>query len=176
MQATFVGGISVTTNYWTFNGQAVPGCTYPEGSGDSGDPCYTIHFWNKTSGGGAAVQLSAANTSYLTFNYVEMEGTGQGFPNNNSTADKCGTDNCGAWGDNAIYTGGSHTDNLYVGHSYAHHTGNTQFQMNGATNNTLTWEYNWIAHNHTGTKRHSRRSLFPVRFKRFNPLQRFSGR
>jgi hypothetical protein len=143
-QATFIGDNHFNSDYWTVNGQAVPGCTYPEGVGDSGDPCYTIHLWNKTDTIGAAV--SAANNE--TFKYVELEGTGQGFPNNNSTSDKCSTNNCGVWNDNAI-AGSPNT--LYVGYCYVHHTGNTQFQMNNTPPpNGHTYEYNWISYNHTG--------------------------
>jgi len=143
-QATFIGNSFVSTDYWTFDGQAVPGCSYPEGSGDSGDHCYTIHFWNKANSSGSAI--TAANSVSLI--YVELEGTGQGFPNNTSTSDKCNTNNCGAWADNAI--AGS-PNNLYVGYSYVHHTGNTQFQMNNTPAPTgHTYEYNWISYNHTG--------------------------
>jgi hypothetical protein len=149
-RATFIGGATVSTSYWTFNGQPVPGCKYPEGSGDSGDPCYTMHFWNKTNPAGTAVFISASN---LTFKYVEMEGTGQGFPNNTSTSDRCLADSCGSWGDNAITTGNvsqGQDDNLYVGYSYVHHTGNTQFQLNWNYHNNATFEYDWVSYNHTG--------------------------
>jgi hypothetical protein len=40
---------------------------------------------------------------------------------------------------------------LYVGYSYVHHTGNTQFQMNNTpAPDTQMYEYNWISYNHTG--------------------------
>jgi hypothetical protein len=139
-QALF-GESTISTDYWTFNGQT-RGADWQSG--------YNLKFWNQSDASGAAILLNVANTSHITFQYVELEGTGAGFPNNNSTADKCTSNNCGVWADNAIYTGSNHTDNLYVGYSYAHHTGNTQFQMNGAVNNTATWEYSWVSYNHTG--------------------------
>ncbi len=80
--------------------------------------------------------------------------TGGTFPNN-TTADHCSSSwDCGTspgpYWDNAIYTGSSYTNNLYVGYSYIHHTGNTQFQMNGQVNTNLIWEYDWVSYNHTG--------------------------
>ncbi len=146
-QALFLGS-PITTGYWTFDGQQ---------RGSDWQSGYLLKFWNKSNGTGAAVDLSGANTSNLTFRYVEMEGTGNlggAFPNNTS-ADRCGSPwDCsapgGPWWDNAIYTGGAHTDNLYLGYSFVHHTGNTQFQMNGAVNQGSVWEYNWVSYNHTG--------------------------
>jgi hypothetical protein len=143
-QATFIGTNQISSDYWTINGQAVPGCSYPQGKGDSGDPCYTMHFWNKIAQQGAAINVAANNVRLI---YLEIEGTGQGFPNN-STSDKCSDNNCGVWTDNALV--GAPND-LYVGFSYVHHTGNTQFQMNNtpAPRNHL-YEYNWVSYNHTG--------------------------
>jgi uncharacterized protein YjdB len=149
-QATFIGDNAITTDYWTFNGQS---------RGSNWQSSYTLKFWNQNDGSGAALNLSSVDN--ITLKYVEIEGTGNGFPNN-STADKCnpngGTGSCpsdsgGTWEDNGIYEA-SPDSNLYVGYSYIHHTGNTQFQMNaapgGAVNNTLTWEYDWVSYNHTG--------------------------
>ncbi len=145
-QALFTGG-GITSDYWTFNGQS-RGADWQSG--------YTIKFWNQSTPQGASMTLGTGSSgvSNINFRYVEFEGTGAGFPNNNSTSDKCNTDNCGIWMDNAIYEN-QPVSNLYVGYSYAHHTGNTQFQMNvtgpgGAINQTVTWEYNYISYNHTG--------------------------
>jgi len=141
-QALF-GPSSASTDYWTFNGQS-RGADWQSG--------YNIKFWNQTNGGGEAFYIGG--NSNISFIYVEMEGTGAGFPNNNSTADKCSSDNCGVWADYALFEG-SPVSNLYVGYGYYHHTGNTQFQMNdtgsgGSVNNNVTWEYNWVSYNHTG--------------------------
>jgi uncharacterized protein YjdB len=150
-QATFIGDNAISTDYWTFNGQS---------RGSDWQSGYTIKFWNQKDGSGAALNLSGV--SNIALEYVEIEGTGDGFPNN-STADRCnpngGTGSCppdngGVWVDNGIYEGSPDT-NLYIGYSYVHHTGNTQFQMNasgsgGSVNNNTTWEYDWISYNHTG--------------------------
>jgi hypothetical protein len=142
-QAVF-GETEITTGYWTFNGQT---------RGSDWQSNYTLKFWNQSDDEGSSITLSTAATN-VTFEYVEVEGTGMtggAFPNN-STADKCDTDNCGVWSDSAIYTqvGSDIADNLYVGYSYIHHTGNTTFQMDDGVNSNLTWEYNWISYNHTG--------------------------
>ncbi|MGO9640551.1 MAG: chitobiase/beta-hexosaminidase C-terminal domain-containing protein [Candidatus Acidiferrales bacterium] len=142
-QAVF-GETEITTGYWTFNGQT---------RGSDWQSNYTLKFWNQSDDEGSSITLSTAATN-VTLEYVEVEGTGMtggAFPNN-TTADKCDTDNCGVWADNAIYTqvGSDIADNLYVGYSYIHHTGNTTFQMDDGVNSNLTWEYNWISYNHTG--------------------------
>jgi hypothetical protein len=141
-QATFIGDNFITTNYWTFNGQS---------RGGNWQSSYTIKFWNQSDGSGAALNISGVTGA--TLEYVEVEGTGDGFPTNNSTADFCAYATCGIWNDNGIYEGTPDT-NLYIGYSWVHNTGNTQFQMNaapgGAVNNGTTWEYDWISYNHTG--------------------------
>lgn len=142
-QALF-GESAVLTDYWNLNGQT-RGADWQSG--------YTIKFWNKTDGSGADMQISGNHD--LNFDYIEMEGTGEGFPNNTSTSDRCSQENCGVWTDFGIYESVP-VSNVYVGHGYYHHTGTGQFQMddtsNGGTgiNNNMTWEYNWISYNHTG--------------------------
>jgi hypothetical protein len=140
-QAVF-GESTFTTAYWTVDGQT---------RGSDWQSSYSIKFWNQSDGLGAAIGISATN---LTFEYIEVEGTGAGFPNNNSTADKCTTDGCGVWQDEGIDNGqaaaiGS-TNYLYVGYSYVHNTGNNPFHVNAWTDDYFTMEYNWIAYNHTG--------------------------
>ena len=129
---------SITTDHWIFDGQS-RGLDWQSG--------YTLKFWNQTSSQGGAINLGTHDrgVSNISLRYVELEGTGAGFPNNTSTADKCSEDNCGIWQDNALYESQPVSD-LYVGYGYAHHTGNTQFQMNatgpgGSINQNVTWEY-----------------------------------
>lgn len=141
-QAVF-GSSFVSTDYWTFNGQA---------RGSDWQSGYTIKFWNQSNPSGAA--MTVGGNSAMNFQYIEMEGTGAGFPNNTGTSDRCNTNNCGSWADNGIYEN-SPISNLYVGYSFVHNTGNTQFQMNvtsngGSVSNNTTWEYNWVSYNHTG--------------------------
>jgi hypothetical protein len=148
-QATFIGNTTVSSAYWVFNGQAEPGCSYPSNNSPS---CYSMRFWNQTNTTGAAINISATN---LTFEYLEVEGTGMtggAFPNN-TTADRCSSNECGSVTDNAFYTatsGNNTASNLYIGYCYVHHTGNTQFQLNTYYHNNATFEYNWVAYNHTG--------------------------
>lgn len=150
-QATFIGDNSITTDYWTFEGQT-------RNSNWQGG--YTLKFWNQSDSAGAAMLLSGVN--YETFDYVEMEGTGDAFPNNTSTSDRCnpsgGTGTCpadgGTWQDNGVEELVPDT-HLYFGHGWYHNTGNVTFQMNdtgsgGSANNYGTWEYNYISYNHTG--------------------------
>lgn len=141
-QAVF-GPSAISTDYWIINGQ-VRGSDWQSG--------YTMKFWNQNASSSSAITLGGNND--ITFKYVEMEGTGAGFPNNTSTSDRCSTNNCGVWSDDAIIEN-SPVTNLYVGYGYEHNTGNTTFQMDtegsgGSVNNNLTWEYNWISYNHTG--------------------------
>jgi hypothetical protein len=145
-QALFAG-IGITTDYWTFNGQS---------RGKDWQSGYTIKSWNQSAAQGAAVVLGTGSSgvSNVNFQYVELEGTGAGFPNNNSTSDKCNVNNCGVWADYGLYEN-QPVSNLYIGHSFVHHTGNTQFQMNatgpgGSINQNVTWEYNYVSYNHTG--------------------------
>jgi hypothetical protein len=130
----------ITTDYWIFKGQD-RGSDWRSG--------YTLRFWNRNDPAGAAVVIGGNHD--LTFDYVEIEGTGMtngAFPNN-ATADRCTVNGCGKWFDNGIYASGA-VSRLYVGHSYVHHTGNTQFQMNAAVSDHAVWEYNWVSYNHTG--------------------------
>ena len=143
-QATFIGVNQVSTSFWTFEGQS---------RGSDWQSGYNIKFWNQSNATGWAVGIAG---THITFDYVELEGTGMtggNFPSN-TTANKCSTDGCGTWNDNAINnqpsTGNNTTSNLYVGHSWAHHTGNTQFQLNTFSHSTATFEYNWVSYNHTG--------------------------
>jgi hypothetical protein len=134
------GESTIATDYWKFEGQS---------RGSDWQSGYTLKFWNEKDPTGAAVVVGGNHD--LTFDYVEIEGTGMtggAFPDN-TTADRCSDNGCGTWFDNGIYAAGE-VSRFYVGHSYVHHTGNTQFQMNVTVNNHVTWEYNWVSYNHTG--------------------------
>lgn len=140
-QATFIGQSNFSTNYWTVDGQK---------RGSDWHSSYLLKFWNQSSGSGSAIIIGGTN---LTFQYIEDEGTGEGFPNNTGTRDRCNTDNCGIWQDNAFYNGGAAnnaTNNLYVGYSWIHNTGNTQMQLNSNSQSGMIFEYNWMSYNHTG--------------------------
>lgn len=136
----------IKSDGWTFNGQA-RGADWQSG--------YSLKFWNQSDPSGAAMALGSyeGGVRDVSFLYVEMEGTGAGFPQN-ASADRCSTDNCGMWEDKGLFERYP-SSNLYVGYSFVHHTGNSQFQMNnvgrdGLVNEKLTWEYNWVSYNHTG--------------------------
>ncbi len=140
-QALFGSTVAITTSYWTFNGQAVAGCTYPSNN----DNCYTMKFWNQTSQSGAPFMITGSN---LSFEYLDVVGSGLNggaFPNNSSVGDAWSDD---AWLNTGTTTNG--TNNLYIGHCYIHHTGNTQIQLNAGSESGLTFEYNWMSYNHTG--------------------------
>lgn len=150
--ALFSGDDNINTDYWTINGQAVPGCTYPSNNAS----CYTIKLWNQTDTGGDIVGLGGG-VGHITMEYLELEGTGMtggAFPNN-TTADKCTTDGCGAVSDVGINEPTSPVNNIYFGYSYIHHVGTNMFLFNvtgvgTSVNQTVTWDHNWFAYNHTG--------------------------
>jgi hypothetical protein len=129
-QTVFNQPMSITTGYWTFNGQT------RNSDWRSGYLLKWDNTGNSSTCSGGNVNISG-NPAGLTFKYVEMKGTGTGVA--------CG----GGLGDNAIYTTSGAVSNFYFGYSYAHDTGNTQFQMNAAVTNTAMWEYNYIYRNHT---------------------------
>lgn len=148
-QAVFTGGstattwpgVTITTDYWTFNGQT-RGSDWVSG--------YNLKFWNQDNGSGQAILIPQTTTN-LTFEYVEIEGTGMtggAFPNN-ATADKCNANDCGVWGDVGIFAY-PEANNFYMGYSYLHHTGNEQISMNQGVSQTSLWEYNLFAYNHCG--------------------------
>lgn len=146
-QAVF-SPIAITTSNWVFDGQS---------RGADWQSAYTMKFWNQSVPGGAAVVLGTyqSGVNNVSLRYIEVEGSGAGFPNNTATTDKCSVDNCGVWDDNGIYEA-QPVSNIYVGYSYLHHTGNAQFQFNATSNggtginSNLLVEYSWVSYNHTG--------------------------
>lgn len=140
--------INESTDYWIINGQAVGGCTYPTNN----TSCYNIYVHNTQSTTGSSGTDINFSGAHETFEYMNVEGTGNNggaFPGN-ATADKCNPSTaCGVWYDNA-FTNGSSSGSIYIGYCYIHHTGNTQMQVNNGNPDTFTFEYNWMAYNHTG--------------------------
>lgn len=117
---------TVGTDYVTINGQ-IRNADWRSG--------YTVKFWNKTNITGCAIRITGKN---LAFRYIEIQGT----TNIQMSGD---TD-----GDNGICNRINQTNNLYVGYSYVHETGNTQFQLNYGNSTGFICEYNYIYKNHTG--------------------------
>jgi hypothetical protein len=128
-QALFMGETYFTTGYYLIDGQA-RGSDWRSG--------YTLRFWNSTDLSGAAIHLQASN---ITMRYVEIQGTtNMRDPNPNGTS----------LGDNGVYTDAvSGLSNFYIGYSYIHETGNTQFQMNLGVGDGFTCEYNYVYLDHT---------------------------
>lgn len=140
---------TISTDYWTFNGQPVPGCSYPNPT----DSCYSIHFWNENdfNNSAAAVTLypsSGGAGDHVTLEYVEIEGTGMtggAYPNNTTTE----SSSYSSGDDSGILSNGAGPNYFYVGYSYIHHTGTGPTQMNSGLSNYQTYEYDWFAYNHT---------------------------
>jgi hypothetical protein len=125
------GGIAITTDYWTINGQAVTGCSYPSNS----TSCYSLKFQNPTNGGGQAVQLgNSSNLTNLTIEYAEVLGTNtQGSAYSDEGID-C-TPQC---------------SQTYIGYSWIHNVGSDNLSFNENGGDLLTLEYDWISYNHVG--------------------------
>ena len=110
-----------TTNYWTFNGQT-RGSDWRSG--------YNLKFWNQTNTTGNGFEISG---NYVTFEYVEMEGT-----NGNYT---------GGQSDFGLELSGGVT-NFYMGYSWLHDSGSDLAEM--FTSSNVTYEYNVIERNFAG--------------------------
>ena len=143
--AVFGGSTTnVLTDYWVFEGQT---------RGADWQSSYSIMFdLNGVSGKGGVItnrSSSGASSSNLIFDYVEVRGS-----NMNMTYNSGQASNCSTYCDGGFYTG-SPTNNLYVGHSWIHDVGDTQFQSNinsVGNSNGSSWiiEYNYISRDHTG--------------------------
>ncbi len=145
-KAVFGGGqTGVFTGYWDFEGQT---------RGSDWQSGYTIMFdLNGVSGKSGVItnrDSSGKAASNLFFDYVEVRGSNMNFTYNSGSSSNCST-----YCDGGFYTG-SPTNNLYVGHSWIHDVGDTQFQSNindsSANSNGSGWiiEYNYISRDHTG--------------------------
>lgn len=144
--AVFGGGTTgVFSDYWVFEGQT-RGADWQSG--------YSIMFdLNGISGkGGVITNRNSSGNSFsnLFFDNVEVRGS-----NMNMTYNSGSSSNCSTYCDGGFYTG-SPTNNLYVGHSWIHDVGDTQFQSNindsSINSNGSNWiiEYNYISRDHTG--------------------------
>ena len=126
-QALFLGESAFSAGYYTIDGQT-RGSDWRSG--------YTLKFWNQNNNvNGATIHLfSGAN--HLTFRYIEVQGTTDKPIAGDTT------------GDNGFYAQAD-TSDLYIGYSYVHDTGNTQFQLNHGGSGLFICEYNYIYKNHT---------------------------
>jgi hypothetical protein len=136
-QAVF-GQSRITTDNWTIDGQT---------RGSNWQSGYTIQF-NIDGQAGLGYALGIQG-SHVTIRYVEIRGSSRNYTYNSHTPT-----NCERYCDAAIATG-SPTNNFYVGYSWLHDVGDTQFQSNLNTvgnSNGSSWiiEYNYISRDHTG--------------------------
>ncbi|MDE3201435.1 MAG: Ig-like domain-containing protein [Acidobacteriota bacterium] len=145
-KAIFAGATTgIFSDYWAFEGQT---------RGSDWQSGYTIMFDinGVANQRGVITNRDASGTAYsnLFFDYVEVRGSNMNFTFNSGSSSNCST-----YCDGGFYTG-SPTNNLYVGHSWIHDVGDTQFQSNlndSPTNsNGSGWivEYNYISRDHTG--------------------------
>ena len=130
-QATFTS-MTWTTGYWIFNGQAVPGCTYPSNS----TACYLLKV-NNTGIHGQAFQLgSGSAVNYATIEYTEVQGSNVHTDGADDEGINCTPGPCG---------------NVYVGHSWIHNVGGDNLSFNENTDSIGNlFEYNWISYNDNG--------------------------
>lgn len=143
-QAVFgVGSTRFLTDYWTFDGQT---------RGSDWQSGYTLKFdlnGVDTHGGVITTRTITGAASHLTFDYVEVRGSNMNYTKNSESSSSCRS-YC-----DAGFLTGSPTNFLYVGHSWIHDVGDTQFQSNNnssGNSNGSSWviEYNYISRDHTG--------------------------
>jgi hypothetical protein len=139
---------SITTSYWTINGQSWSGSSC-SGLGACGvDAAYNIYFLNASDGGGAALAVGPG-TNY-TIEYVDMQGTGT--PSNWSTQNGNSDDGFVT----NTNSGAATVNNVYVGYSYIHDVGadlvgsNEQASSTGNNGTGHTYEHDWFARNWHG--------------------------
>jgi hypothetical protein len=151
-QAVFgVGPSFISSDYWTFDGQT-RGTDWQSG--------YTIKFdlnGMNYHGGAVNTRTPTGAASNLRFDYVEVRGSNTNYVHNSGNRTSCG-----GYCDSGFYTG-SPTNNFYVGHSWVHDVGDTQFQSNmnsSGNSNGTNWiiEYNYISRDHTGEQAPSNHS------------------
>jgi hypothetical protein len=136
--AGFGADTAVTTDYWTFNGQAWPSpCSGLPACGVTG---FTLYFHNTTDGSASGASLSVTGSD-VRVQYAEIEGI------NDGSSDDVGINtNCSA---NLV-------NNFYLGYSYIHDVGVDLFAgqyfcgANNYTGSNYIFEHNMFAHNHRG--------------------------
>lgn len=126
-QAVLSGANTISTDYWTFNGQT-RGADWRSG--------YNLKFNGGTCCDGGADLIVTA--SGITIEYVELEGSNDNFTS--STQD-----------DGVHFNGGANTG--YIGYSWLHDTGCDIIGM--FTNTGMTFEYNVLERNDTNSLRSS---------------------
>lgn len=125
-QAVLSGVTTVSTDYWTFNGQT-RGSDWRSG--------YNLKFNNASNGSanGALTLNYPGSVTGVTVEYCEIEGTNDNYSGSNT--------------DGGIATGGGLTS-FYAGYNWIHDVGTDLVVM--FTGNNATFEYNMFERNHTG--------------------------
>lgn len=122
---------TITTNYWTLNGQAVSGCVYPNDSAS----CHLIKF-NNTATSGQALQLgSGSQVTNIRMDYIEVQGSNVHTDPSTDEGIQCTPGPC---------------DATYVGHSWIHNPGCDNLSFNQNTGASATFEYDWISYDNNG--------------------------
>jgi len=140
-QVIFGADTSISSDYWTFNGQAWPCTDSVIACGTTG---YNVYFHNTTDGSttGAALILSGGTPANpqtgIILTYVEVQGI------NNGKSDDVGLEvQCS-------------TSNFYLGYSYVHDVGvdlfSNQYTCSGQNYSGTGYihEHDFYAHNHRG--------------------------
>jgi len=109
------GAISFASDYWTINGQS---------RGADWKSAYSIKF---QSAGNNSQCIYLPGRTGITLSYIECQGYSPVGPS---------IDDAGIYGS---------ATNFYLGYSYIHDVGDTQFQQNTGQGNNMTYEYNWVS-------------------------------
>ncbi len=141
---------SITTSYWTINGQSWSGSSCTGLSACSVDAAYNIYFHNASDGGGSAGALIVGPGTNYTIEYVDMQGTGT--PSNWATQNGNSDDGFVT----NTNSGTATVNNVYVGYSYIHDVGadlvgsNAQASSTNNNGSGHTYEHDFFARNWHG--------------------------
>jgi hypothetical protein len=124
-QALFTGQTTINSPYWVINGQT-RGADWRSG--------YTMKFWNTSIDNVSAITLNSGADN-VSLSYLEVEGTA------GNVQSSTGEDYC-------VGQGGNVVNNLYIGYSYLHDSGNSQIDVNYGNGDGITVEYCYIYRNH----------------------------
>ncbi len=140
---------SITTSYWTINGQSWSGSSCTSLSACGVDSAYNIYFHNATDKGGSAAALSVGPGTNYTIEYADLQGTG--------IQANWGTNPSNDCGDDAFITntnsGTAAVNNVYVGYSYLHDVcadivgSNAQYSGTNNNGSGHTYEHDFFARN-----------------------------